>query len=235
MIIELLIGAAVSAPFAFAAWKIRSVTARGAIVGVFLGGVVYAGMYLAGLAVLAVALVCTIASTRAGRDRKLALGIAEQHGGQRGAANILANCLVGTSAAVVEVFSPDLAPGITGVWFVSGIAAGASDSVASELGKAWGGTPRAFPTWRRVPAGTPGAVSAIGTIAGMMAAAVIALPATALWLMPSSYIAIVVVACSCGAFLESLLATFFERAIGNEVLNVLNTACAAAIAAVLVS
>ena len=57
---------------------------------------------------------------------------------------------------------------------VTAIAAGASDTVASEIGKAWGGQPRSFPTFRAAPPGTPGAVSVVGTIAGIAAAALIA-------------------------------------------------------------
>jgi uncharacterized protein (TIGR00297 family) len=123
--------------------------------------------------------------------------------------------------------------GSTGaMMFVGGIAAGASDTVASEIGKAFGGTPRTFPTFRAVPPGTPGAVSSLGTIAGVVSATLMALPAALAWLITMDRIVVVVAACTIGAFIESALATRFERAgvLGNNTLNLLNTAGAAAVA-----
>jgi uncharacterized membrane protein len=83
-----------------------------------------------------------------------------------------------------------------------------------------------------VPAGTPGAVSIAGTAAGVIAAALIALPAALFWLLPPDRVALVVVACTGGAFIESALATRFEDigVLDNNTLNVLNTASAAMIA-----
>ena len=45
--------------------------------------------------------------------------------------------------------------------------------MASEVGKAWGRRPVLFPTFRRVPAGTPGGISLVGTAAGLVGAAVL--------------------------------------------------------------
>ena len=49
--------------------------------------------------------------------------------------------------------------------FISG-----SDTVASEIGKAWGRRTWLVPTLRRVPPGTSGAISAQGTAAGLLGA-----------------------------------------------------------------
>ena len=230
--IDLGIGVIVSIPLAFAAWRAGSLTAGGALVGVLFASVIYAGLYLAGLLVLAVALALTLVSSRAGRSRKAALGAEEARGERRGVGNIVANCLIGTLGAVLELFSSDWGLELTGAWFVAGIAAGASDTVASEIGKAWGGTPRSFPTWQRVPPGTPGAISIAGTIAGMSAAALMAVPAAAMWLIPSTFVIPIVLACTCAAFVESALATRFEAdgVLDNNTLNFLNTAAAAALA-----
>jgi uncharacterized protein (TIGR00297 family) len=230
--VAFLTGAIVSLPLAFIVWRRGRITANGAMVGVLLAGVVYAGMYLAGLAVLLAALALTLGSTWIGRERKTRLGIAEDHGGRRGAANVIANCVVGAAAAASEAWTYVLSSDLNAAIFVAGIAAGASDTVASEVGKAWGGRPRSFPAWRAVPAGTPGAISLAGTVAGIVAAALIALPAAGLWLIPPGYLAPIVAACTCGAFIESALATRFEARgiIGNHALNLINTAAAALLA-----
>jgi uncharacterized protein (TIGR00297 family) len=157
---------------------------------------------------------------------------AEEHGGRRAAGNIIANCLAGTLGAGLEIFSVEWGLELAGTWFIAGIAAGASDTVASEIGLAWGGTPRAFPTGRPVPPGTPGAISGVGIVAGLSAAAIIALPAAAMWLIPWRFIPPIVIACMCGALLESALATRYEQrgVLDNNTLNFLNTAAAAAVA-----
>lgn len=226
--IEFLTGAVVSLPLALIVWKRGSVTSGGALIGVIFAGVIYAGVYLAGLAVLFTALVLTLVSSRAGHEKKVALGIAEERGGRRGAGNIIANCLVGTIGAAIEAWWYGWGADLNAALFVAGIAAGASDTVASEIGKAWGGQPRSFPTFRSVPPGTPGAISITGTIAGAVAAALITLPAALMWLVPSEFVLPIVVACTGGAFVESALATHFEarNLIGNNVLNLINTATA---------
>ena len=123
------------------------------------------------------------------------------------------------------------------VVLVTGLAAGASDSVASEIGKAFGGQPRLLPTFTPAPAGTPGAVTVAGTLAGIVSAALVATPAFALGLLPWAALPVVVVACTVGAVIESMLAAATEHhgILNNDLLNVVNTAAAAAVAVSLAS
>jgi uncharacterized protein (TIGR00297 family) len=188
---------------------------------------IYAAFYLAGLAVLGAALVGTIAASRTAAARHAADVLPDDD--RRGAANILANCGVATLAAVVELANAGWRAELAAVWCVAAITAGASDTVASEIGKAFGGQPRAFPTWQAVRPGTPGAVSVVGTVAGLTAAALIAAPAAALWLISWNGVLVIVFAATLGAFSESVLATALERRgyIGNHALNLVNTLVAA--------
>lgn len=230
--LDVLVGIVVSIPLALVAWKVGRITAGGAMTGVVFAGVIYAGLYLAGLVVLAIALALTLISSRAGRARNVDLGGERARRESRGVGNIIANCLVGTLGAALELFSFDWGFELAAAWFVAGIAAGASDTVASEIGKAWGGTPRSFPTWQRVAAGTPGAISVAGTFAGVAAAALMAVAAAAMWLIPWDFVIPIVLACTGGAFLESALATRFEPqgVLDNNTLNFLNTTAATALA-----
>jgi uncharacterized protein (TIGR00297 family) len=232
LVLDLSVGVLVSIPLALAAWKVGSITIGGALTGVIFAGVIYASLYLAGLVVLGIALALTLLTSRAGRATKAGIAAAKAGGERRGVGNIVANCVVGTLGAALELFSFDWGLELAAAWFVAGIAAGASDTVASEIGKAWGGTPRSFPTWQRVAPGTPGAVSTLGTLAGVIAAALMTLPAAAMWLIPSTFVIPIVLASTCGAFLESALATRFEAdgILDNNTLNFLNTAAAAALA-----
>jgi uncharacterized protein (TIGR00297 family) len=226
LVIDLLIGGAVSTPLALLAHGLGRITRGGALTGVVLGALVYASFYLAGLVVLGVALVMAIVASRVGHHRTATAG---EH---RGAANVLANCGVGALSAAADLAGVSSHPDLLAVWFVTAIAAGASDTVASEIGSAFGGTPRSFPSWKRVAPGTPGAVSLTGTLAGAGAAGVIAVPAVALWLIPGSFLAPVLVGATAGAFTESMLSTQFEerRWLNNHALNAINTGTAAMIA-----
>jgi uncharacterized protein (TIGR00297 family) len=231
---DLLLGAlVVSVPAALIAWRLRVVTAGGAVAGFLCAAAIYIGTLLAGIAVLGTALILTASATRVRWAHKVALGIAEDPHGRRDARSVAANCGVGAIAALLAAFSDSWSGEAGSMMVVAAIAAGASDTVASEIGKAFGARPRSFPTFRRVAAGTPGAISIAGTIAGALAAAVIAWPAVVLWLLTADRVPVIVLACTVGSLVESALATRFERrgVLGNHTLNVLNTLIAAALAA----
>jgi uncharacterized protein (TIGR00297 family) len=210
----------------------RSMTLTGGIVGTLIGIVIYIGAGGAGFLLLCSSFALAVLSSQVGRARKLAAGIAEDRGGRRGAGNALANCLVGAiGAGLIAAQFDDRAGALV---LVAGLTAGASDTVASEIGKAFGGTPRAVLSLERVPAGTPGAVSVVGTLAGLAAAAVMAIAAVGLRLsgFEMNMVGAVVIGATVGAFAESALASWLEPRgiLNNDVLNVLNTAVASAVA-----
>ena len=89
-----------------------------------------------GWALLLATFLAASISSRLGLRRKTLLGIAEERGGRRGAGNAIANTGFATAAALLSVLSieRDLAL----LAFVAALAAGGSDTIASEIGKAWG-------------------------------------------------------------------------------------------------
>jgi uncharacterized protein (TIGR00297 family) len=218
----------VSAPLALLATRRGRLSAPAAVAGLVCAAIIYAAFYLAGLSVLGTALALTVAASRIGATRRQP----DPEDARRGAASIFANCGVGTLAAIAEIANLGIRTETTALWCVTAIAAGASDTVASEIGKAFGGAPRSFPTWQRTQPGTPGAVTIAGTGAGVVAALLIGMPAAAFWLLPWTSLWIVVIGCTVGAFVESALATTFERdgRWANHVLNGINTTVAAATA-----
>ena len=167
---------------------------------------------------------------RGTRSSKMIRGIAEGREGRRGAGNAIANCVVGAIGAWLMIVEPSDMRGA--LVLSAGLIAGASDTVASEIGKAFGGVPRVFPSFRPAAAGTPGAISAIGTLAGLTAAVVMSLYAGAYLPGGSAIMLPVVIGATAGAFAESALATQFERdgVLNNDVLNFLNTGVAALVA-----
>jgi len=112
------------------------------------------------------------------------------------------------------------------------MATAASDTVASEIGKAFGKTTYTLTPLRRVPAGTSGAVSLEGTLAGIAAAFVLALYAMQMGLVTGIAVPVVVIAATVASFAEGALATRFEHGgwLNNDALNFLNSAIGASLA-----
>ena len=205
-------------------------SASGAIAGAIVGILIYAGTGPGGWVLLFAAFLAASLTSRLGLQRKTLLGIAEERGGRRGAGNAIANCGVAVVAAIAAVTTPHAHGAL--VAFVAALAAGASDTVASEIGKAWGTSTFLVTTFRRARPGTPGAMSLEGTAAGIVAAAALAALGVALGLVPASAIVPAVVGATSGALVESALAATLEGPgiLNNDMLNFINTAVAAAVA-----
>jgi uncharacterized protein (TIGR00297 family) len=205
-------------------------SASGAIAALILGAMIFLGGGPAAWVLLVLMFLCATAASRIGLERKTRLGISEERGGRRGAANVIANCGVAAVAAMAAVWTPYAVE--ARVALAAALIAGGSDTVASEIGKAWGRGTFLVTTFARVKPGTPGAISLEGTGAGLLAAIVLAAFAAWLGLLTGGLITAVVAAATAGAFVESVLAATLEArgVIGNASLNVINTAVAAALA-----
>jgi uncharacterized protein (TIGR00297 family) len=215
---------------AWLGYRARTVSRTGAVAGALVGAIIYAGGGPGAWVLLLVTFLAASVTSRMGLSRKERLGIAEERGGRRGAGNAIANCGVAAVAAVTAVTTP-YAPASL-VALVAALTAGGSDTVASEIGKAWGRSTFLVTTFRRVTPGTPGAMSAEGTAAGLAAAMALAAIGAALGLVPPSAILPVVAGATAGALIESALGATFEGPgiLNNDMLNFINTAAAAAVA-----
>ncbi|MGC2546997.1 MAG: DUF92 domain-containing protein, partial [Silvibacterium sp.] len=185
-------------------------------------------------------LLLTLAATRFGRARKEKLGVAEgRHG--RTASQVAANLGVAVLASIPLGFSHFfvvthiLNPDAMQLALVAALAEAAADTLSSELGEVFGGEPRLLTNLRPVPAGTDGAVSLAGTLAGCSGAAVVtAVASLALRLTPAEA-ALVAFAAIAGFLVDSLLGATFERRgwLNNDAVNFLSTLAAAILAAAL--
>ena len=224
---------ALNALVAWLGWRAGTVTTAGATTGALIGIAVFAGAGWQGWTLLFAAFFAATITSRLGLARKAILGIAESRGGRRGAGNALANTGVAALAAVLAVATPYRIDAL--VALAAALVAGASDTVASEIGKAWGRRTVLVTTLSRVARGTSGAVSLEGTAAGLGAAAGLAALAAGLGLTSAAIVPIVVVAATLSSVLESTLGATLEGPgiLNNDLLNFLNTASAAAAALIL--
>jgi uncharacterized protein (TIGR00297 family) len=210
------------------------VSLAGAVGGAVIGVVIYAAGGAAAWLLLLLTFLSAAVASRVGMKRKVLLSIAEERSGRRGAGNAIANCGVATVAAIASVTTPHAGPAL--VALAAALTAGGSDTVASEIGKAWGRSTFLVTSLGRVKPGTPGAMSLEGTAAGIVAALGLAAVGVVLRLAPASAVVPVVVAATVGALVESALAATLEGPgiLNNDMLNFINTTVAAAVALALV-
>jgi uncharacterized protein (TIGR00297 family) len=170
------------------------------------------------------------ASSRLGLKRKTVLGIAEDRGGRRGPGNAIANTGLAAFAAVVAALSQHREGALLAM--VAALVAGSSDTVASEVGKAWGQRTFLFPSLRPVRPGTSGGVSMEGTAAGIVAALALSSAGVTLGLIGGNALWYATLGATAGALVESWLGATLETdgILNNDILNFLNTGVAAACA-----
>jgi uncharacterized protein (TIGR00297 family) len=222
-----------NAAVAWAGYRARTVTRTGAVTGAVIGITIYACTGWRGWLLLLVTFVAAASASRIGLTRKTLLGIAEERGGRRGAGNAIANTGVAAVTSTIAVAAAD--PALAMLAFATALTAGGSDTIASEIGKAYGRRTWSITSLTRVPPGTSGAMSLEGTLGGIAGAAALGLAAIALALIPRSTLWIVVAASTAGALLESWLGATLEGPgiLNNDLLNFVNTAAAALVAVAL--
>lgn len=226
-------GAGVNAVLAVAALASRGVTMSGALWGWVLGTLLWGlGGWPAFSALLAFFILGT-ACTKLGYARKHALGIAQEKGGRRGPRNAFANVSAGVVFAFLAVSTAH--PTAFAVAVAAAFATAASDTVSSEIGQAYGRRHVLVTSFRRVPAGTDGAVSIEGTLGGVVASLIVAAVTWGTGLIPGSAIAVVAVAAFVGNTLESYVGAAFEGTarIDNELVNFSNTVAGGVVGAAL--
>ena len=150
-------------------------------------------------------------------------------GGRRGAKHAAANC----GAALLCCLAAIVLGGGHAAWpflmiaYLGAFATAVADTTGSEFGQLYGKTPILLTTFRRVPVGTEGAVSIEGTLAGVVASAV--LGAFGFWLMPGAFGAMGLLAVVLGAFVGTVAESYIGATIegkwniDNEVVNFTNT------------
>ncbi|MGB7267219.1 MAG: DUF92 domain-containing protein [Terracidiphilus sp.] len=235
--------AGLSALLGLVTWKLRAATPAAALTGALITASLmfstvdfpYEPWHTALIPTLAVSALALIA-TRVGRAKKERLGTAEHRRG-RSASQVAANL----GAAMLA------SNGLTQRWFIdsefahttlvarpvfamglAALAEAAADTVSSEIGQVFGRRPRMITTFRAAEPGRNGAVSLVGTLAGIVAAAIVAGAGT--WALRGDWNLFAV---SCGGavfglLFDSLLGGTLENLgwLNNDAVNFLSTASA---------
>ena len=211
-------------------WAARTVTVAGAVTGMIIGALFIIGTGLGGWVVLIMTFVAASLTTRLGHARKSKAGIAEDRGGRRGPGNAIGNTGVAAWAALVAAGSAD--PSLPHLALVAALVTAGSDTVASEVGKSYGRTTWLITSFQRVPAGTTGAISVEGTLAGIASAVLLSLAGAWMALIPMSAVPLVVAAATVASLIEGVIGATIEARgmLTNDVVNFVNSAIGAGLA-----
>jgi uncharacterized protein (TIGR00297 family) len=230
-------GLAICAAFGLVVWLLHAATPAAAVTGFVLTSCLYlrtvrqpdGGWFhtalLPGLALFVLA----FAATRFRRGQKESSGVAESRKGRR-AAQVAANMGTAALAAILLPAGP-----LRIAVLVAALAEAAADTVSSEIGQAIGGRPFLVTSLQRVPAGTDGAISLPGTVAGAAAAAIVVFTAIPTLHLDKPRATLAWAAAICGLFADSLIGATIERGgwLNNDAVNFVSTTVAACIASAL--
>jgi uncharacterized protein (TIGR00297 family) len=235
------------------AWKAQTATPAAAFAGVVLAASLMFSTatvpykpWRTALAPLLTLLVLTSLATRLGHGEKQRLGIAERRNGRR-ASQVAAN--LGLAALASSEFAQSWLIGSgwiraaaqePALLFTVGLSAlteAAADTISSEVGQVIGGQPRMLTTLRPAEPGTDGAITLLGSLAGMAAAGIVATAGVLALAGGSRMFAVSWASGVFGLFFDSLLGATMERRgwLNNDAVNFFSTASAAAFALLLLA
>ncbi|MCH1624931.1 DUF92 domain-containing protein [Ferdinandcohnia quinoae] len=163
---------------AIAGWKQKSLTISGSIATMIVGTLVSIGFGYKGLIILGVFFVSSSMWSKYKKKQKQAVENKVAKGDQRDFIQVFANGGVAAIAGILYTVTQ------SNVWiyvFIGSIAAACADTWASEIGTLSKRKPILVSKLKRVEAGTSGAISILGTIAGFAGAVVIASFSYFLW------------------------------------------------------
>ena len=171
-------------------------------------------------------------STKVGYEQKAERGVEQENNGARDTGNVLANSLVALVAVLAvppggEFGVPEA---VFFYAFAGAMAAALADTLSSEIGSLYD-NPRLVTTLEPVEAGTDGAVTWQGTVAGVVGAGIVALVSLSAGSGPVGVV-VILVAGVVGTTADSLFGVVLEgELLGNQGVNFFATLVAATVAA----
>nr|KYP34606.1 putative membrane protein sll0875 family [Cajanus cajan] len=176
-------------------------------------------------------------ATKVKMAQKVAQGVAEKRRGRRGPGSVIGSSAAGCICAFLTIFGVG-GEAFSRLWrlgFVASFCTKLSDTVSSEIGKAYGKITYLVTTFKVVPRGTEGAVSVEGTLAGILAAIALAFVSFLMGEIGSHEAIICVLASQIANLGESIIGAAFQEKEGfkwlnNDAVNIINISMGSIIA-----
>ncbi len=211
----------------------KLLTPAGLLNGWLLGVIIWGTLGWSGYTVVLFYFLVGSGVTRIGMAEKEAAGIAEKRSGARGPENVWGSALTATMCAAASLFAPPPIRTLLLLGYVASFATKLADTTASEVGKAYGKRTFLITTLQPVAAGTEGAVSLEGTIAGIVAAIAIAFVGWGVGLINLLGVIWSILAAFVATNAESVIGATLQSRFNwltNEVVNFINTSIGAIVA-----
>ena len=174
---QIAIGFLLAVIIAYLAYRARSLDKSGALAATFVGTIIFGLGGLPWAVLLMLFFITSSGLSRMFKKRKQGLDEKFSKGHERDAGQVFGNGGLATAFVVVHALYPESTLGWVG--FAAALAAVNADTWATELGVLNPAPPRMITDLgKRVEKGTSGGVSLFGTLASLMGAAVIAIPAS---------------------------------------------------------
>jgi uncharacterized protein (TIGR00297 family) len=206
VIVRAACGAVIAAAIAVGAWRAGSLSRSGAGAAFFTGTIAIAAGWGWGALLIAYFVSSSLLSRVRAAYKAARSGAIVEKAGARDARQVLANGAVFALFALVQLVHP------SALWLAAAagaLAASAADTWGTEIGMLSKSAPRMITTWRTVPTGTSGGVSAIGLAATVIGALFVAEGA---WLVHRNvYLALAVsLGGLSGAFVDSMFGALWQ-------------------------
>ncbi|XP_057460713.1 protein VTE6, chloroplastic isoform X1 [Actinidia eriantha] len=202
-----------------------------------LGTLTWRAFRPSGFLLVAAYFVIGTAATKLKMAQKEAQGVAEKRKGRRGPGSVVGSSAAGCVCAFLSIFGVG-GTAFSHLWelgFVASFCTKLSDTVSSEIGKAYGKTTYLITTFKIVPRGTEGAVSVEGTLAGLLASILLSFTGCLLGEINVPEAVICVVASQIANLGESVIGAALQekegfRWLNNDAVNVINISMGSIIA-----
>ncbi|KAK9268545.1 hypothetical protein L1049_000299 [Liquidambar formosana] len=194
-----------------------------------LGTLTWRGFGPSGFLLVATYFVIGTAVTKLKMAQKEAQGVAEKRKGRRGPGSVIGSSAAGCVCAFLSIYGVG-GQAFSRLWqlgFVASFCTKLSDTVSSEIGKAYGKITYLVTTFKVVPRGTEGAVSVEGTFAGLLASMLLASVGCLVGEIDAAEAVICVLASQIANFGESVIGAALQdkegfRWLNNDAVNVIN-------------
>lgn len=204
---QIVYGFILAAIVSYVAYRARSLDKSGAIAATVVGTVIFGLGGWAWAILLLIFFVTSSGLSRAFKRRKAGLSEKFSKGNQRDAGQVFGNGGLATLFAALHAFYPESI--LPWIGFAASLAAVNADTWATELGVLNPTPPRLITNLsKRVEKGTSGGISLFGTLASLLGAAVIALPAVLLFpigTLNTNYFLLITIAGLAGSLFDSFL------------------------------
>ena len=217
----------VTLAFTVLARGLGAVTYGGAVAGMIAAMCLMFGAGIWGFLPLLTVFALTAFATRWGYRRKERLGVAERSRG-RTSSQVFANLGAAAMCALPVAWLPHTGS-ILLVGAMAALAEAAADTVSSEIGQASAHGAYLITDFRSVPIGTNGAVSLEGTLAGCIAASLVAWVSSWFGLVDWNWTPVIALSGVGGMIIDSFMGAAWENVgkLGNDAVNFVSTVFAA--------